>query len=471
MMGRSIAGRLALMFGLAVAIVSTIAGIALFAFQASELNRHKRDELSARFNMIERMAVTSPNWDKFREKLVDFSTPDGSLRFMADSADTRDQVGADFLAKAQWTGPREGFGNLTQGDRHYIALARTVPVTITGRDVRLVIASSKEPLNNTLEALAAGIAVMSFIAISAVSILGWVIARRSLLPVDRISGHARLIGAANLSARLPTEALPVELAGLVLSLNAALDRVEDSYIRLSAFNSDVAHELRTPLGNLIGATQVALSRSRQASELEEVLQSNLEELDRLRRIINDMLFLARADQGELAGNLTPSSLAAETRKTADFLDVVMEEAGVILDIDGDVILPIECALYGRAISNLLDNAIRHGQTPGRVIVTIRERTDFVEIGVSSPGGPIDQAHLGRIFDRLYRIDSSRTDSDDSHGLGLAVVKAVARMHGGEVFAYNEPGRVCVGFTIARTYKAAQAAKTNSSLALAHEPVC
>lgn len=469
MLRHSIAGRLALMFGLAVAVVSTIAGIALFAFQSSELNRHKRDELSARFNMIERMAVTSPNWDKFRQKLVDFTAPDGSLRFLADSGDPRDQVGIAFLANAEWTGPREGFGNLRQGDRQYLALARTVPVAITGREVRLVIAASRQPLDETLEALAIGIIVMSLLATGAVSLLGWWIARRSLQPVDRLSGYARLIGAANLSTRLPTNALPVELAGLVLSLNAALDRVGESYVRLSAFNSDVAHELRTPLGNLIGATQVALSRARPTHELEEVLQSNLEELDRLRRIINDMLFLARADQGELAANLTASSLATETRKTADFLDVVMEEAGVDFEIDGDVVLPIERALFGRAISNLLDNAVRHGTTPGRVTVTIREKMDHVSIGVSSPGGPIDPAHLARIFDRLYRIDPARTDSDDSHGLGLAVVEAVARMHGGAVFAHNEPGRLCVGFTIAKPDEAARPVKTSSDTIFMNEP--
>lgn len=447
-MAKSIAGRLAAMFGLAVALVSTIAGVALFAFQSAELDRHKRAELSARFDMVERMARTSTDPARFSQKLVDFTPPDGSLHFAAHTADPRYRVGADFLRRAAWDGAGEGFGEVALDGRRYMALARTVPLGGTGRVVRLVIASDREHLDGTRSALALGILVMSLLAVAAVSALGWILARRSLRPVDRLSLHARTIGAENLSTRLPTGALPVELAGLVLSLNAALDRVEEAYRRLSSFNSDVAHELRTPLGNLIGATQVALSRPRPAPELEEVLQSNLEELDRLRRIIGDMLFLARADQGELAANLVASSLAAEVAKTAEFLEMVMEEAGFTLGIDGDAVAPIERALFGRAVTNLLDNAVRHGVRPGRVTVSIRERGDHVSVGVSSPGGPIAPAHLPRIFDRLYRIDPSRADGEESNGLGLAVVKAVASMHRGAVFAHNEPGRVRIGFTVA-----------------------
>lgn len=450
-MTRSIAGRLALMFGLAVTLVSTIAGVALFAFQSAELHRHKRDELAARFVIIERMARDSTfavKWSKLAQKLVDFTPPDGSLHFVVDSADPRFRVGTDFLARAEWKGPGEGFGKARTADRKYLTFARTLPAAGERPEIRLIIATGTKYMDSTQAGLAVGIVVMSLLAIGAVSALGWWIARRSLAPVDRLSEHARLLGAENLALRLPTATLPTELSGLVLSLNGALDRVEDSYQRLSTFNADVAHELRTPLANLIGETQVALSRPRPVAELEEVLQSNLEELDRLRRIINDMLFLARADQGEVAANLSSASLAEETRKSAEFMDVVLEDAGMTLEIRGDANAPIERALYGRAITNLLDNAVRHGVTPGQVTVTIANEGDAVSVGVSNPGGPINPDQLGRIFDRFYRIDPARLNSEESHGFGLAVVKAVARMHGGSVFAHNEPGRVCIGFTVA-----------------------
>lgn len=162
------------------------------------------------------------------------------------------------------------------------------------------------------------------IGITTIVWLGWLIARFSLAPVDTLSRHAESLSPQNLSARLPNTRLPTELSGLVLSFNGALERLEQSYLRLSTFNADVAHELRTPLGNLIGATEVALSRPRSNEELQDVMASNLEELERLRTIINDMLFLARAEQGELAINQVPTSLASEINKTAEFLDVILK---------------------------------------------------------------------------------------------------------------------------------------------------
>lgn len=452
MMPRSIAGRLALMFGLAVTAVSTVAGIALFAFQSEQIRHHKREELSARFQIVERMVQDSTyarKWYVISHKLRDFTPPDGSLYFIVESPDPNFAFDSGALAAAKWKGPREGFGVAVMPDRKYLTLARTIPAAGERPDVRLTIALGSKYVDETETGLAIGIAIMSLLAIAAVAALGWWIARRSLAPVDRLSEHARLLGAENLAQRLPTETLPAELSGLVLSLNDALDRVADSYQRLSTFNADVAHELRTPLANMIGGTQVALSRNRPANELEEVLQSNLEELDRMRRIVNDMLFLARADQGEVAANLTVCSLAEETRKSAEFMAPVFDEAGVSLEIDGDAEVPIERALFGRAMTNLLDNAVRHGETPGRITVTIAYEGDAASVGVSNPGAAIDPAHLDRIFDRFYRIDPARFNSGESHGFGLALVKAVARMHGGSVFARNEPGRICVGFTISR----------------------
>lgn len=447
---RSIAGRLALMFGLAVTLVSAIGGVALYAFQAAELRRHKREEIEARFAMPAKMMqdTTPVKWPLLARKLADISAADGSLVFLVESPDPRYRIGSRFLDGAQWLGPAEGFSRARTDERKYLTLARTFPADRSLPQRRLILASSTKYVESTAAGLAAGIFIFSLLGIGAVSALGWWIARRALAPVDHLSEHARLLGSDNLSLRLPTGKLPAELAGMVLSLNDALDRLQESYQRLSTFNADVAHELRTPLANLIGETQVVLSRPRASPELEEVLQSNLEELERLRRIINDMLFLARADQGEVASNRVRVELAAETRKNVDFMEVVLDEAGVSVEIKGDAEAQIERALYGRAITNLLDNAVRHGMTPGRITVRIAEEAEAISIGVFNPGSQIGIEHLDRIFDRFYRIDPARLNSHDSHGFGLAIVKAVAQMHGGSVFARNEAAGVCIGFTIA-----------------------
>ncbi|PTQ07437.1 histidine kinase [Sphingomonas oleivorans] len=452
MRAQSIAGRLAIMFGLAAALVSTIAGIALYALQATELRRHKMEELAGRFIIVERMAQhngDAAKWSRFTEKLNDFTPPDNSLRFIVESPDPRFRFSGDFLARASMTGPRQGFGRAEMDGRPYLTLSKLVPPLDERPQVRLIIAIGRSDVDRAQWVLALGILIVSILAILAVAGLGWWIARRGLAPVDRLSDHARRLGGGDLSLRLPTATLPSELGGLVLALNEALDRLQQSYVQLSTFNADVAHELRTPLANLIGETQVALSRDRSAGEFEAVLQSNLEELERLRSIINDMLFLARADQGDLAANLAEVSLAAETRKSADFMEMLFEEAGTTLLIQGDARARVERALYGLAITNLLDNAVRHGDAGGTVIVAIEDRAGDVAIGVRSPGAPIDPDQFDRIFDRFYRIDPVRPNSKDSHGLGLAIVKAIAQMHGGSVFARSQGGEILVGLTIAK----------------------
>jgi two-component system, OmpR family, heavy metal sensor histidine kinase CusS len=180
-----------------------------------------------------------------------------------------------------------------------------------------------------------------------------------------------------------------------------------------------------------------------------VLQANLEDLDRLQEIVNDMLFLARADQGVVTETLSSESVAAIVHKTADFLDVVLEEASVKLEIDGDAVAPVEPQLLGRALTNLIDNAVRHGERPGLIRVVIDDLPEVVRISVHNRGAHIAPQHLSRLFDRFYRLDPARKGSSETHGLGLAIVKAVAVMHRGEVFARCESGEIVVGFEVPR----------------------
>ena len=283
--------------------------------------------------------------------------------------------------------------------------------------------------------------------IIAIAIIGWKLAKTSLQPVDILSRHAQNISPQNLSARLPNTNLPDELSGLVLSFNGALERLEESYNKLSTFSSDVAHELRTPLGNLIGQTEVALSRPRTKEELEEVMHSNLEELERLRTIINEMLFLSRADHGEIATNLKSASLAQIITETAEFLEVVFEESGHKLYISGDTTALVETNLLKRAMTNLLTNAIQHGSPHSDINVDISTKDQKIIISVTNKGENIPEHELNQIFNRFYRVSKERKNSGSNHGLGLAIVKAIANMHGGEVFAQSQNGNITIGFTL------------------------
>lgn len=446
-MPTSISGRLTLMFAVATGLVSALAGVAIFMFQTLELRRHQAEELNARFEIVEAMVLRLgevAKWPMLADKLTSFTPADDSIRYRVESADPRFVYGAAWPADAKIQGGREGLGYVRFDQRRFMTLSKVVAPHRERPAVRLTIAADTAPFDASGLVLGVGVLAVSLLTVAVVSLLGRRIARSGLAPVDRLSRHAAALNPDDLSLRMPTQALPAELKGLMAAFNGALDRLQHAYVRLSAFNADVAHELRTPLSNLIGQTQVALSRTRQADELEEVLHSNLEELERLRTIINDMLFLARADQGAMAANLATASLAGLVRKTADFLDVLFEEAGVTLRVVGDATLAVEESLLARALTNLLDNAIRHGAGPGLVTVTIEDHGEEVCIGVRNRGAPIQEIHLTRLFDRFYRPDPARENSGDSHGLGLAVVKAVASMHGGSVFARCENGEVLVG---------------------------
>lgn len=458
----SIAGRLTLMFAVTAGLVSSLAGVALFFLQTYELRRHQAEELRARFEILETMVAHSGSakWPGLATKLQSLATTDGRLRYRVESSDPRFRHDGGLPPSARFSSGDGGLGRTQVGDRTYMTLAKSIPAYSDRPAVRLVIAADMTPVNQTSLMLGIAVLAVSVVTVLAVSLLGWWIARHGLAPVDRLSRHARSLNPEDLGLRLPGDGMPAELSGMVTAFNDALERLQQAYVRLSAFNADVAHELRTPLGNLIGQTQVALSRSRRASELEEVLQSNLEELERLRSIINDMLFLARADQGAMAANLTQVSLAAATRKSAEFLDMLFEDVGMALVIEGDAAVPVERSLFERAITNLLHNAIRHGRGPGRVTVQIEGDGPLATVAVRNPGGPIHEAQLARLFDRFYRLDPARENSGESHGLGLAVVKAVALMHGGAVFAHCEDGEVVIGFHL-RTERGAEPPPTST----------
>ena len=180
-----------------------------------------------------------------------------------------------------------------------------------------------------------------------------------------------------------------------------------------------------------------------------MLQSNLEELERLRSIINDMLFLASADQGSKATELTCTSLAQEVATTLDYLDFILEDAQVQVQVEGDASVPIEKAHLRRALINLLHNAVQHTEAGERIRVNIQAQDDHVSIGVGNPGAPIPGEHLPRLFERFYRVDASRANSGANHGLGLAIVKAIALMHGGSVFVNSEYGINTFGIRLPR----------------------
>jgi two-component system heavy metal sensor histidine kinase CusS len=261
---------------------------------------------------------------------------------------------------------------------------------------------------------------------------GILVARRGLRPLLEIANATERVTASQLHERIGAKTWPVELASVARSFDRMLDRLEDAFRRLSQFSADLAHELRTPINNLRGEAGVALSRERSEDEYRRVLESSLEEYARLSRLIENLLFLARAD-----GQLTIGKERCDARKAAnvvaEYYTALAEEKGVQLHCEGAGMVEADPILLRQAISNLVANGVNYTPAGGNVNVTVQELNGSgVKIAVSDTGCGIAAEQLGRVGERLYRVDSARSQDPNGAGLGVAIVKSIMTLHGGSI---------------------------------------
>jgi two-component system heavy metal sensor histidine kinase CusS len=304
-----------------------------------------------------------------------------------------------------------------------------------------------------------------------VSAGGFLLVRLGLRPLHQLVDQTSRLAADTLHRRLDGSSQPEELEPMIAQFNDLLGRLEQAYERLEGFNADVAHELCTPLATLIGSTELALRRSRGADELREVLGSNLEELQRMAGIVQDMLFLSQADRGATARRVPSASLAAIARKVTDYHEAALADAGIGVDVRGDAAGAFDTALLQRALSNLIANATRYARRGTLIRVEIHVvQEGEVTLRVVNHGDTIAAEHLPRLFDRFYRSDPSRSDAVRNHGLGLSIVAAIARMHGGETLAESSAGVTAIGLTLRAESGNTQApAKVHPVSRKAHAP--
>jgi two-component system heavy metal sensor histidine kinase CusS len=328
-----------------------------------------------------------------------------------------------------------------QDGRTYRGTAAAAVTGIAGQPpATVVVAVSIEHHRMFMQAFQKSLWLAIAASIALTALLGWIAARRGLAPVRKMADMTHGISAHRLGARLPPESVPTELVDLAIAFNDMLARLEDSFRRLSDFSSDLAHELRTPISNLMTETQVAISKARSADQYREVLYSNLEEYERLARMIADMLFLAKADNGLIVPSSEMVDLAAEAHELFGFYEAFAEEQGVSLVLAGAGVVRGDRLMLRRALSNLLSNAIRHTPRGGSVKVVIGQRdSGEIRLAVENPGEAIKPEHLPRLFDRFYRVDPSRQKASEGAGLGLAITKSIVEAHKGTIQAYSSNG--------------------------------
>lgn len=282
--------------------------------------------------------------------------------------------------------------------------------------------------------------LMIISSIGLMSFMGWIAVRQGHAPLRDIVATIRRISANQLHSRLAPETVPSELADLALSFNEMLMRVEEAFQRLSNFSADIAHELRTPVTNLMTQTQVVLSQARTIDEYKEILYSNVEEYERMAQMIGDMLFLAKADNGLYKPNAINFDIGQQIRELFDYYEAWAEERGVSLALKGTANVVGDKLMLRRALSNLLSNAIRHTPFGQSVRIVIGQSEDnCISISIENPGEVIPAEHIPKLFDRFYRVDPSRQRSGEGAGLGLAIVKSIIDAHGGDITVSSTAG--------------------------------
>ena len=273
-------------------------------------------------------------------------------------------------------------------------------------------------------------------------LLGYQIARHGIRPVEEMATTARHISSTNLRERILPEGYPFELASLASTFNQMLDRLEESFERISRFSADIAHDLRTPVNNIRGEAEVALARARTAGEYREVIESFLEEAVRLSDLIGDLLFLARSESPLTHIRREPVDVAELLGGVQEYYEASAADGGVSLSTtvaDKPVIAELDRTLLQRAVGNLVSNALANTPPGGAVVMGTRADPSTICIEVSDTGVGIPAEALPKVFDRFFRVDSSRSQGSGGTGLGLAIVQSIVQLHGGNVQIWSQPG--------------------------------
>ena len=281
-------------------------------------------------------------------------------------------------------------------------------------------------------------------ALAAFAVAGIVIARRGLRPVGEIAATARRIGPERLDERIVADGLPAELGDLARTFNVMLDRLQDSFGRLERFSGDIAHELRTPVHSIRNVAEVALATSRTRDDDREALATCLDSAEHLARLIERLLFLARANDPRTVLELETFDMASELAAVREFYEPVASHGGIELAVIAPPRLAcrLDRTLFQRALGNLVTNALTHTPEGGRVVMSASSGPGGLVVSVADTGLGIAPEHLPRVFDRFYRPDPARS-SGEGVGLGLAIVKSIAELHGGSVSIASRPEAGCV----------------------------
>ncbi|WP_431823594.1 heavy metal sensor histidine kinase [Burkholderia sp. F1] len=441
----SLLRRLTLAFALVAALVFALTGTYLYRSLSAELQRRDDIEIGGKLNQFLQLARASGSTEAIRTNPaivheVLLSHPgvylgiyDSRNMLLVEHTDKPD-VKLDALVTGRHPG-RQPFTCSPDGvgPSRCIVAAATLP---SGEAIRVALVRTATDRQSLLESYRVDIWVAVAVGAILVGALGYAVARRGLRPVESLGRQTSRIEAHNLNERLDIGGGPIELRELAVSVNRMLDRLERAFVRLSQFSSDLAHDMRTPLANVISSSQVTLSRPRTTDEYEALIDSNIEECERLQRMIENMLFLARTDHAQQHLRLSDLDAANELGRLASYFQGLADEKDIRIVVEGDARVAADATLFRRAVSNLVSNALDHALAGSTIELAALSSAGFSVVKVTNRGRPIAPEHIDRIFERFYRVDASRHGSSKNAGLGLAIVKSIMELHRGNAEAVS-----------------------------------
>lgn len=443
------AGSLRLGLTAAFAFVSTlligIAGLWLDRWLAGELELRARAQLEGDLEHFRRHLAQFPDRARLAAESHWFGAAPrrpGELQASAMDVSGRLLAGAPFAWPAELlerAGATPVHGLVRSQDRAYSVLVGPARLGGAADTVLVGILRDKSEDQTVLLHFRTALVIAWIASSLAAGALGYFAAGRGLRPLRRMVDAAARIGAESLHKRLEVEDAPLEVQELAQSFNAMLERLDRAFRRLSDFSSDLAHELRSPLNSLMLQAQVALGKPRSEAELRQVLESSLEELERLSRMANDMLFIAKAEHAGHRLKRERVLLEEEAAKVFEYFEPLASERGVRLVLEGRAQVLADRSMLRRLLANLVSNALRHASRESAVRVRCSESGADALLEIANAGPGLSPEECERVFDRFFRVESARTAASEGAGLGLAIVRSIVELHGGGIAVDSASG--------------------------------
>ena len=444
----SIRSKLTAWYVLLLGIILVLFSILLFFFLSKRLNESVDSSLTlsarivARSTQISNSRTPFPGLDLFFDQFMGFGR-DKSYKIYDGSGNigslSKNFNGSQFpLSDIAYSAALKGgtsYETFIISDNHPIRVI-TMPVIRNGKLANLVqVGTSKKVVVDTLKNLA----IILWTAVPAVllltALIGRFIARRALKPVAKITQTAKDIGSgANLSQRIPVPEVKDEIGELALTFNSMMDRLESSFSQMRQFSSDASHELRTPLTVLKGQSELTLGKERKPKEYQEVISSNLEEIQYMSKVLEDLFMLSKSDENQIALDYESVDLKLLIEEICRHAQIIASEKNIKI-----ITAYIErIQVYGdpvrlrQMIWNVIVNGIKYTQPDGEVTISLQEKKDIALITIQDNGIGISSSDLPQIFNRFYRVDKARSREEGGTGLGLSICKFIVDAHKGSI---------------------------------------